>query len=723
MKTGRIFMLFLLVMIGCAGPVLGADCTCDVNRDGEITPLDALLLSDKIRGNCPTSLGIPCEDICSDVNADGSLNDEDVNMIFDRFFGQAGKCAVMPVCDQCYYKQDRAKQTIRDIASYMEKFYAEYDYYLFSLDKYGISVKNDAYYEYSIHEVENDPESYRIIASSKSPGINGGGKGDDVWTLEWIYGTGLNLIHTVNGCPACPENNCLSCFWNQESVKKNLTTISRNEEAYFSEYDTYTGSLSEIGFSPSVYDKYGYTITADSTAYLATAASKAPGIMGGGAGDDVWTIDQSLTMTNTMNACYECPALYRSNCQEYLEKTREARQSLGIIAKNEEAYYSEQDTYTADLQRIGFSIPSNSYYDYSIQATKETFIATATSKEPGITGKGSGDDIWTMNEMLKLIHVVNACPACPGITSDTLRTELPMMGTYSYSKCVVQQNSARKTLTAIAQAESNFFSQNNRFTDRLYELNEFGLPYPNTSKSSYGYWIQISNGGNSFVATARSYYSGINGGGYGDDEWTIDQNMEIRNTTDACACYLSGECPMYYIAENEGLFANISDTAGGVTAVVSLGRTPNDVASVAFDLLYDPAVLTFKTSLPGLLLQNFDKFSVKEITPGRIRVGGYTTGTPIPENTDGTLATLTFDILGPCSTDLKFVSLKDNMVSWQEHTLRYNAGNDLAHAIALLRIAAGQNAEIPACVPDIGNDGKKGLAEAVYLLQETAGLR
>jgi len=413
-----------------------------------------------------------------------------------------------------------------------------------------------------------------------------------------------------------------------------------------------------------------------------------------------------------MNACYECPAPSGSSCEEYLEKQKEAKRSLGLISINQEAYYSENDIFANDTQSIGFPVKETDLYEYLIQSTGTSYIATAVSKEPGIIGKGRGDDIWTINEKVQLIHTVNAYPACPEITPDTLRSEI-IKTSYYYSNCIIQQNFARQVLTTIAQAENYFFSQNNKFASYLSQL---GLPYPN---NSYYYWITVSNGGTSFVATAKSKESGINGGGWGDDVWTINQNLELINVTDACTCYSSGVCPL----DNVGIFANISDTAGGVTAVVSLGRTPNDIASVAFDLLYDPAVLKFKTASSGILLQNFDKFSVREISPGRIRAGGYTTGSPIPANTDADLATLTFDILGPCSTDLKFVSLKDNMVSWQEHTLRCSAGNELAHAIALLRIAAGQNTEIPACVPDIGNDGKKGLAEAVWLLQETAGLR
>ncbi|MGE0083675.1 MAG: dockerin type I domain-containing protein [Desulfococcaceae bacterium] len=718
MRTWKIFMVFMLVLAGYAGPVLGADCTCDINNDGDITPLDALLLSDKIRGNCPTSLGIPCEDICSDVNADGSLNAEDADMIFDRFFGQAGKCAEIPICEKCYFKQDKAKQTLMDIASYMEKFFAEYDYYLFSMDKYGISVKNDAYYEYSIHEVENEPLSFRIIASSKSPGISGGGKGDDVWTFERINSTGQNLIHTVNGCPACPENNCFSCLWDQERARNGLSNVSKNEEAYYADSDTYSSSLSEIGYTPSVYDKYGYTIAADDKIYLATASSKAPGIMGGGAGDDVWTIDQSLSMKNTANACHECPMPSGYLCAQCVESQNEAEHILGSVAKLQEAHLTEYDIYATDFASLGITLNPNSLYEYVMEATENSFTVNATSKKPGLIGKGSGDDIWIIKEDNILIHVANACPVCPGITDDTYRSDLPM-AIYSYYECRSRQSDAKQILGTISWNEKSYYIEYGNYSDSLYTM---GFD-PEKYFSRYQFEIVLGDGGKSYTATATSKEPGINGDGAGDDVWTIDQSLHLTNTKNACACYSSGECPMNYWPDNKGLFAKISDVTGGVTIGISLGKTPNDVASVAFDLLYDPAVLKFKTASSGLLLQNFDKFSVREIYPGRVRAGGYTTGTPIPENTDADLATLTFDILSPCSTDLKFVNLKDNMVSWQEHTLRYSSGNELAHAVALLRIAAGQNTEIPACVPDIGNDGKKGLAEAVWLLQETAKLR
>ena len=47
----------------------------------------------------------------------------------------------------------------------------------------------------------------------------------------------------------------------------------------------------------------------------------------------------------------------------------------------------------------------------------------------------------------------------------------------------------------------------------------------------------------------------------------------------------------------------------------------------------------------------------------------------------------------------------------------------LSDAVRLLQILTGQDTDIPSCIPDIAADGYMGLAEAVYLLQQTAELR
>ena len=68
---------------GCFSQV----CDGDVNGDGEFTPQDALYVFEKYMGNCPTSGGIPCEDICGDVNYDLKITPADALCIFYKYLG------------------------------------------------------------------------------------------------------------------------------------------------------------------------------------------------------------------------------------------------------------------------------------------------------------------------------------------------------------------------------------------------------------------------------------------------------------------------------------------------------------------------------------------------------------------------------------------------------------------------------------------------------------
>ena len=61
-------------------------CDCDVNNDGQVTPMDALCAFQKYLGICPTSCG-PCEDICCDVNGDGQCTPADALEIFKEYLG------------------------------------------------------------------------------------------------------------------------------------------------------------------------------------------------------------------------------------------------------------------------------------------------------------------------------------------------------------------------------------------------------------------------------------------------------------------------------------------------------------------------------------------------------------------------------------------------------------------------------------------------------------
>jgi hypothetical protein len=75
------------------------------------------------------------------------------------------------------------------------------------------------------------------------------------------------------------------------------------EEAYFAEYDTFTALLNAMGFvTIGANQRYGYTVVAATNTFTATATSVGGGIKTG-AGDDVWTMNQSRILTNITNAC------------------------------------------------------------------------------------------------------------------------------------------------------------------------------------------------------------------------------------------------------------------------------------------------------------------------------------------------------------------------------------------------------------------------------------
>jgi type IV pilus assembly protein PilA len=85
-------------------------------------------------------------------------------------------------------------------------------------------------------------------------------------------------------------------------------------------------------------------------------------------------------------------------------KQSEAKKTLGVIAKYEEAYFSEYDTYSIDKKRIGFSMKGIHYYTYQIvSADTSGFVAKASA-----TYKGRADS-WVINEKLSLDNDQNAC--------------------------------------------------------------------------------------------------------------------------------------------------------------------------------------------------------------------------------------------------------------------------------------------------------------------------
>ncbi len=107
---------------------------------------------------------------------------------------------------------------------------------------------------------------------------------------------------------AIPNFLNYQCKSKQSEAKQSLGTIAKNQEAYFAEHDGYADTTAKLGFEvKGDTQRYTYSIVRDNAAtpptYTATATSLAPGIKAGGAGDDVWEMDQELNLENTTNAC------------------------------------------------------------------------------------------------------------------------------------------------------------------------------------------------------------------------------------------------------------------------------------------------------------------------------------------------------------------------------------------------------------------------------------
>lgn len=99
---------------------------------------------------------------------------------------------------------------------------------------------------------------------------------------------------------AIPNFLRYQCKAKQSEAKANLGSIFTNEEAYRAENDTYSTNLTTIGWASSGSPRYTYTVpTATSTLFTARAA----GSIDNDATNDVWTIDQGRTLSNSTNDC------------------------------------------------------------------------------------------------------------------------------------------------------------------------------------------------------------------------------------------------------------------------------------------------------------------------------------------------------------------------------------------------------------------------------------
>ncbi|MBD3331729.1 prepilin-type N-terminal cleavage/methylation domain-containing protein [candidate division GN15 bacterium] len=83
----------------------------------------------------------------------------------------------------------------------------------------------------------------------------------------------------------------------QSEAKQILKQIYTMERTYRQANDTYSADLDEIGVEIMAGAKYAYTLVADANTFTATATAN----LDDDGTDDVWTIDQTGTLTCTSN--------------------------------------------------------------------------------------------------------------------------------------------------------------------------------------------------------------------------------------------------------------------------------------------------------------------------------------------------------------------------------------------------------------------------------------
>jgi len=102
---------------------------------------------------------------------------------------------------------------------------------------------------------------------------------------------------------AIPNYLSYTCKAKQTEAKSNLGAIATCQEAYSAEFDTYSNTLTAIGFKTKGDTRYTYSpgfLT--TTTYTATATEKAGTPFGNGISDK-WEMTQALVLSNTQNTC------------------------------------------------------------------------------------------------------------------------------------------------------------------------------------------------------------------------------------------------------------------------------------------------------------------------------------------------------------------------------------------------------------------------------------
>ncbi|MFP4039238.1 MAG: cohesin domain-containing protein [Desulfosudaceae bacterium] len=107
--------------------------------------------------------------------------------------------------------------------------------------------------------------------------------------------------------------------------------------------------------------------------------------------------------------------------------------------------------------------------------------------------------------------------------------------------------------------------------------------------------------------------------------------------------------------------------SGEVKWCLRINKAPNAVRAFGLEILYPARKLSFKKALQADLLKDgAGFFGAREVSPGRIRLGGFEPGeNHIPANAAGVLAELTFTVIEDDPTpEFRITGLKDDMAGW-----------------------------------------------------------
>lgn len=175
-------------------------------------------------------------------------------------------------------------------------------------------------------------------------------------------------------------------------VLESLIRVVKNEAAYLPEYSKYTDNLSDLGYD-LFFPHINIQIIVDGGYFrLKVTHDKLPGY--------VWTLDsQEMKIRENGNILVLEPTT-TDLCQKYFHVTSCAKQVLGTIAKNEQAYYSEHQIYTDKRSEVWIGMIGcfdELIIEIQLGNNGQSYIAKST--HPML------DYVWTINEKLELVKI------------------------------------------------------------------------------------------------------------------------------------------------------------------------------------------------------------------------------------------------------------------------------------------------------------------------------